>query len=74
MTASEVDPTCARCGGERVNVRVAGGYGELTAGAFDRQDRAKGLKGVVGVSGVACTSCGLIELYATDPHRLHGPE
>ena len=70
MSGTGVDATCERCGGARVDVRVAGGGGELTAAAFDRHDRRKGLGGIVGVSGVACTSCGHLELYATDPERL----
>ncbi|HEV2122748.1 MAG TPA: hypothetical protein VGW38_08245 [Chloroflexota bacterium] len=70
MKAGEAEATRARCGGDRLDVRVAGGAGEPTAAAFQRHDRRKGLEGVVGVSGVACTSCGHVELYATEPERL----
>ena len=71
MTVGQVAARCARCGGERVDVRVAG-MAELKATAFDRGDRRKHLDGVVGISGVACTSCGHLELYATEPERLRG--
>lgn len=65
------DPRCARCGGERVDVRIgAAGSAELSAARFDRRDRRRGLAGIVGVSGVACTTCGHVELYATEPERL----
>ena len=71
MSASEsraVSITCERCGGTRVDVRVAGTT-ELVAAKFNRKDRSLNNLGV-GLTGVACTSCGHVELYATDPERL----
>lgn len=64
----EVSATCERCGGTRVDVRVAG-MAELVAAKFNRKDRSLNNMGV-GLTGVACTRCGLVELYATDPERL----
>ena len=63
-----VSVTCERCGGLRVDVRVAGTT-ELVAAKFNRKDRSINNLGV-GLTGVACTSCGHVELYATDPDRL----
>lgn len=63
-----VSITCERCGGDRVDVRVAGTT-ELIAAKFNRKDRSLDNLGV-GLTGVACTSCGHVELYATNPERL----
>jgi hypothetical protein len=68
----EVSSACPQCNGERVDVRVGTGTGELFAFAFDAATRPKGLKGMVGLVGVACTSCGLVQLYASEPERLSG--
>ena len=71
MSAPEpraVSAACERCGGARVDVRVAGTT-ELVAAKFNRKDRTMNNLGV-GLTGVACTSCGYVELYATDPGRL----
>lgn len=66
-----VSKTCPQCQGQRVDVRVAiGGAGQLHAVRFNRLDRTKGLTGIVGIVGVCCTSCGLLQLYASDAERL----
>ena len=51
-----------------MDVRVAGTT-ELIAAKFNRKDRSLDNLGV-GLTGVACTSCGHVELYATNPERL----